>query len=256
LRFAGIATGLMTAVLTVTYSSSIRARTHPAIALVMVYLLPQVLTVALPFGLFVGVLSGLRATRVTTRVKRSMALMMLVCSLVTLLIAGWLLPASNQAFRELMFGGPIARGTNELTLGELRQLADDRIVIPLIASRRAFDFHFRIALAFAPLALGLFATGVSAVRQRAARRMSVAVLALAGWFAYNMLASNSPSLMYHAPFEVSERVPPIIAAWSANLVFLSAALLLHLRTRGRSATDPSRPDDGRRSADQPAIPPA
>ena len=77
------------------------------------------------------------------------------------------------------FEGRLARGTNELTLGDLRELMRDPFVMPLIASRRAFEFHARLALAFAPLALGLLALGVSADRRRAAGVLTVGVLGLA-----------------------------------------------------------------------------
>jgi hypothetical protein len=150
--------------------------------------------------------------------------------------------------------GHLSRGTNELTFVGLRQLTRDPFVMPLIASRRAFDFHSRVALAFAPLALGLFALRVSTVRRRAAGVLIVGALGLATCFGYYVLIDSSRALMYRAPFAVSEHVPPIIAAWIPNLACLVSALLLHLRTRARSGADPSRLDDGRRSEDLQAVP--
>ena len=260
IRFAGIATTLITALLVWVPLRQVLATLHlgnDSFIRLTVYLVPQALCVAIPIGMVFGLLSGGARTR---RSRHLSILLMAGVSLTTLLLLGWLLPEANQAFRETMFAlingfeGRLARGTNELSLGGLRELMRDPFVMPLIASRRAFDFHSRLALAFAPLALGLLALGVSAVRRRAAGVLTVGVLGFAACFVYYELIDSSRALMYRAPFAVSEHVPPIIAAWIPNLACLVAALLLHLRTHGRSAADPSRPDDGPRSEDRPVVP--
>jgi lipopolysaccharide export LptBFGC system permease protein LptF len=198
----------------------------------VLYLLPQALAVTIPLGLVFGILLGLRDRTSTTRVKWTITALAIGCSAAAFIIVGWLMPAANQAFRETLFAlingfdGRPQRGMNELTLGDLRLLARDRVVIPLIASRRAFDFHARLALAFAPLVLGLFALGVSSARRRAVGFLTVGVFGLAGCFAYYSLMYYSRAVMYFAPFEVSEHVPPIVAAWIPNLVFLAMTLFL------------------------------
>jgi len=221
------------------------------------YLVPQALQVALPMGVVFGILAGARGRPVTPRVRRSVTLLTIGCSIAMIVHAGWILPAANQAFRELMAGRVIARGTNELRFGELWQLAQDRVVIPLIANRRAFDFHFRLALAFAPLALGLFALGVAAARRRASGVLGIGAIAFVSCFAYYTLTYFARFEMYLGPFEVSEHVPAIVAAWGPNLAFLAAALLLwKLRRREPSAADPNHRDDGRRSEGRPVVPQA
>jgi Lipopolysaccharide export system permease LptF/LptG len=238
IRFSGLATTALTLVFM--WPSVWTFLSHPGHRLaIFLTLVPSAMSVALPMGIVVGVLCGLRGRVATSRVRQAIVSLAVVCSLAMFVNLGWILPASNQAFREVTAGRRVAPGTNELALGDLRQLARDRFVIPLIASRRAFDLHFRVALAFAPLALGLFALGVSGVRRRAAGLLTVGVLGFAACFVYYLLLYCSRAVMYQAPFEVSEHIPPIIAAWASNLVFLVPALLLHLRTRGRTEAGPS-----------------
>jgi hypothetical protein len=89
---------------------------------------------------------------------------------VTFVLAAWLMPAANQAFRELMAGRVIPRGMNELTLGELASPQAVALVAwagPGADRSFAFEFHFRVALAFAPLALALFSLGVATARRGA-----------------------------------------------------------------------------------------
>jgi hypothetical protein len=259
-RFAGIATTAITALLVWMPLRQVLATLHlgnDSFVRLTVYLVPQALCVAIPIGMVFGLLSGGARTRGS---KHLSILLMAGVSLTTLLLLGWLLPEANQAYRETMFAlingfeGHLSRGMNELTLGGLRELMRDPFVMPLIASRRAFDFHSRLALAFAPLALGLLAVEVSTVRRRVAGVLTVGVLGFAACFAYYLLIDSSRALMYRAPFAVSEHVPPIIAAWIPNLVCLVAALLLHLRTREPSAAGPGRLDDGPRSEDRPVAP--
>jgi lipopolysaccharide export LptBFGC system permease protein LptF len=263
-RFAAIATTSFTALFVSVPLRQALATLHlgtDSLIRLTVYLVPQALAVAVPMGMVFGVLSGGAPTR---RSRRTSVLLMFGASLTTLLLVGWLMPEGNQAYRETMFAlingvephGRLALGTNELTLGGLRQLTRDQFVLPLIASRRSFDFHSRLALAFAPLALGQFALGISSGRRRAAGVLTVGMLGLAGCFAYYLLMYYANAAMYRAPFAVSEHVPPIIAAWLPNLAFWVSALLLHLRTRRRSAADPSRHDGGPRSEDRPAVPQA
>jgi lipopolysaccharide export LptBFGC system permease protein LptF len=185
-------------------------------ARLIVYLLPQAIPVGVPMGLVVGVLCGMRGRVVTTRVRRTIAALAVACSIAMLVDVAWVMPAGNQAFRELMFGGRLLRGTNELTLGEL-------------ASRDTFQFHFRLALAFAPLVLGLFALGVSRASRGAYGSIAAGLMALAICFAYYVLlwGSRSPG---------PKGWQPAAAGWAPDLVFGLAAVVL-LRRRGMEGRD-------------------
>ena len=217
IRFSGIAT---TVIVGIMMWPPLRSMRHPfagKMTLLVVYLLPQALSLALPMGLVFGVMCGLRGRVPTRRSQRAITLLMLATCLAALVIDGWIVPVSNQAFRELSFGGRIVRGVNELTLGELWQSARERFVIPAITNRRVFEFHFRLAAAFAPLALGLFSLAVATATRRASRIPAIGALAVVSCFAYY-------TLLYFARF--SEIITPMVAAWGPNLVFLAVALLL------------------------------
>ena len=170
---------------------------------------------------------------------------MLAASLAALVLTGWLLPAGNQAFRELTFtllhpdagARMLSRGMNELTLGELM-------------SKDTYQFHFRLALACAPLVLGLFSLTIATARRGRYGSFAIVLTAVVTWFAYYVLLYTSRESAFNDHF------PRAAAAWAPNLAFVALTLLLHLRTRGRSAADPSRRDDGPRSEDRPVIPPA
>ncbi|MCU1382180.1 MAG: hypothetical protein JWL71_877 [Acidobacteria bacterium] len=229
--------------------------------LIPLYLIPQALAVALPMGLVFGVLCGLRGQAVTTRPRRLITLLLLLCSIVMLAHDGWLLPAANQAFRELAAGRPLSRGMNELTIGELglhEGAALLRWIGPEAARFLKFEFHSRLALAFAPLALGLFSLELATRRRGQYGAFAASLMTLASCFAYYVLLYNARYcvLLYDHRAEIAGRLPAAVAGWAPNLIFAGAALALHLRTRAPSAADPNRRDDGRRSASRPVSPPA
>jgi lipopolysaccharide export LptBFGC system permease protein LptF len=114
----------------------------------------------------------------TPRVRQAIVGLTFVSSLAMIVFVGWILPVSNQSFREVMFGGPLARGANELTIVELWHEGRNRVVIPAITGRYAFEFHFRLALAFAPLALGLFSLGAATARRKASGILTIGACAL------------------------------------------------------------------------------
>jgi lipopolysaccharide export LptBFGC system permease protein LptF len=246
-RFAGIATSI---IMLLAMWPPISHTWQPVGLLAILTLVPQALIVAIPMGMVVGILVGLRGRVATPRVKRSLATLGLACCVVTFVLAAWLMPAANQAFRELMAGRVILRGMNELTLGELASPQAVALVAwagPGADRSFAFEFHFRVALAFAPLALGLFSLGVATARRGAHGGFTIAAIASATCFGYWVLLLYAARVLGRA-----DGLPAAMAAWAPNLTFVAMTLLLHLRTRGRSAAGPSRLDDGRQSADRSA----
>jgi len=57
------------------------------LAWMVIYLVPHTLLLAIPLGLMFGVLSGLRGSVATARVRRSVAAMTIVCSIATFVLA-------------------------------------------------------------------------------------------------------------------------------------------------------------------------
>jgi lipopolysaccharide export LptBFGC system permease protein LptF len=247
-RFAGIATTLFTALFVwvpLRQALAMLRLGNDSLVRLTVYLVPQALAVAVPMGTVFGMLAGGVRTRGGRRVS---VLLMFGASLTMLIFAGWLMPEANQAFRETMFAlingfdGRLTRGVNELTLADLR-------------SKDPYQFHFRLALAAAPIVLGIFSLGLATALRRTLAWVA-GLMAVTIGFSYYVLLYNARDLsLGTAWFAHGYRLPAALAAWLPNLVFAAAALLLHLRTRAPSAADPSRPDDVRRSAGRPAVPP-
>ena len=207
------------------------------VAWVVVYLLPQSLLLAIPLGLIFGILSGLRGRVATTRVSRSVAALAIVCCIATLVLAAWTMPAANQAFRELMAGGQLgARGFNEMTLGELARTPAQNIwIVSATANRLAFEFHYRLALAVASLALGPFAMAVTAAWRGTYRVRSVALVGSLTSIAYHVLLSWARQYGYAA-----DQQAKVAVAWIPNLAFLAMTLLLFRRTRTAEAQESHR----------------
>jgi len=196
----------------------------------VLYSVPSALVVTLPLGLVFGILLALRNRVSTARVIWTIAAFMILCSAVSFFTIGWLMPATNQAFRELAAGRRILRGLNELTLGELAS-GDPARVMRLISGgvtseRLSWEFHLRIALALAPLMLGLFSLGVAATWRRNYGAVHMGVAALTTSFGYY-------ALLFYARRDVLDGawLPPMMGAWAPNLVFIAITLLLFHRLR-------------------------
>ncbi|HEX6974074.1 MAG TPA: hypothetical protein VF147_06705, partial [Vicinamibacterales bacterium] len=93
-----------------------------------------------------------------------------VCTITMLLLAGWVVPLSNQAFRRTMLGRPIEPGYQELTLSELiarerdahaRGLAEPARLARQVTSRRLYW-----SFAGVTIALGAMAASAAVARRR------------------------------------------------------------------------------------------
>ena len=188
------------------------------------YLLPQALTMALPLGLVFGITLGLRDRVPTARVTWTIVLLSVGCCVAMLILVGWLLPAANQAFRELAAGRRVWRGFNELTLRELASgdpIGLMRLIWGGVTTRRiTWEFHFRVALACAPLALALFSLGVTAARRRVHGPIAMGLMALVACFGhFASVFWVREAMFFH------DWLPPVAIDWTPNLTFLVIALL-------------------------------
>ena len=91
------------------------------------YLVPSMLTAALPLGLLVGTAWTLQGAGRTRRLAAGCVAAAALCSIAMYVNVSWLTPESNQAFRERAleqyFGRldtPVARGLHELSMPALR----------------------------------------------------------------------------------------------------------------------------------------
>ena len=128
------------------------------------FLAPQALVIAVPVGLTVGMVIGARS-RVSSRILPLVLALALLGSLLTFGVSGWLVPASNQAFRFTAVQWTPLRGAAELNLVELHSLMGAsagaiRRLAPL--SDRwdvAVNYYARFAVSCSPIAFALFGAG-------------------------------------------------------------------------------------------------
>ena len=175
----------------------------------LLYLVPQAIPIALPIGFATGITCGLHGRAATLRTRRSIVIISIVSCALMVVMLGWIMPAANQAFRELIAGRPILKkGANELTLGELR------------THGLRFQYHQRFALSLATLALGPLAFYLSAWMRGRFRSIVIGVIASLVYFSlvYVFFGVTVP-----AP---TGWPPPFIDAWTPNIMFVTATVVL------------------------------
>jgi Lipopolysaccharide export system permease LptF/LptG len=187
-----------------------------------VYLLPQAVPLAIAFGLPLGIVIARRGRSVTRRVVWSVLAIAVSCATISFIVSGWVLPATNQAFRVLVSGQPnVARGANELTLPEvtarLAWLRRQASVNDTLAF--AFSYHARLAASFAPIVTALFALSLGTVTRRTLVSSIVIALALIMYVGYGAVVVIGPAL--------SGGWPPLWAfIWFPNIMFGALSLVL------------------------------
>jgi lipopolysaccharide export LptBFGC system permease protein LptF len=204
------------------------ARTVPHTALLL--LVPGTLAITIPAGLFLGLVLSLRRLAAGSRSPRewlsSSSVLSGIAAAVVFTVCGWLGPTLNQSFREVAYralafpppgtAGP-DKGIRELTFGELTarrgQVGADA------PSTRALgvEWHKKLALPVACLALGPVAVGLAGRRRRLAGELATAV---------GVLGVSFVSLAYGERSVVAGRTPPWLGMWGAALVPALAAVIL------------------------------
>ena len=208
---------------------------HPRLADFAVYLIPQALPLSIPMGLTFGVLWALGRLSASRTALVLVLAVALGSSLVSFVTLAWVMPNANQAFRTATAGGPVAKGGNELTLGELRErLENPSPRSPAYPSARnlALNYYGRWALGATPFVLAMFAM-IVATGRKSGRTMPFVLspIVIIGFYALMSVARN---------LGVDRTLSPLASAWAPNAVMLmlSAAaisLRLHRRKRGGSA---------------------
>ena len=192
------------------------------------YLIPQAIPLAMPVGFTLGVLWGLRRRAVSRHVKTAVLTLAIICSLGSFGTMAWIRPAANQAFREFTFSRiardwnastrrPPPKGTNELTLAELRQRMDSRPHADHIARDIAFTYHMVWALPWATLVLALFALTINRWQ---IRRISLCVIGFSTYLGYYLV------LLAGRAYALDGTLPAYVAAWLPNIVFAASSAAL------------------------------
>jgi lipopolysaccharide export LptBFGC system permease protein LptF len=194
----------------------------------LLYLIPQAITVALPTALTCGIICGLGGRVVSRRLRSCVLAIALGCFFVSFAAMGWIIPTANQAFRVAVSGqADMSRGLSEMTRGELSQrLASAEETGSSTSSVRRLDWTYqqRLALPCAAVALALVAVGAAPRRPRRAWVLWAAAYGVcAGYyllFALAQIAGKQGSL------------PIFLAAWLPNLACgVVAVALTMIRAR-------------------------
>ena len=199
-------------------------------ARVLLYLVPQATSLAIPAGLALGILCGLRGRIAGRRTRRAIVVLAIACSLATFTTMAWIVPRANQAFRVLMVGQDIAKGPAELTFHELGARIDELNARGLTRDGAALALHLHVRRAFsgAPLVFGVFALGLSGFNRGRWRSVLVGLAVVITCVAYFMLVS------WLRAVALTGSLGPVAAAWIPNLLVALIAAALYRRDPYRS----------------------
>jgi hypothetical protein len=194
--------------------------------LMALFLAPQALVIAVPVGLTVGMVIGARS-RVSSRILPVVLIFAVSASLLTFAIAGWIVPASNQAFRFTAVEWTPLRGAAELNLVELHSLmgASGGAIHALAPLSDRWDvataYYARFAVSCSPMAFALFGVW-AATLSRIARRLLVFTTACA-YIALFLLVDPQQARAFS----------PFIVAWFPTMSIVAIALLVRRRSPER-----------------------
>ena len=143
-------------------------------AWLVLYLVPQALTISLPVCLALGLFVWIRGEGVDPSAKRTVVWLMRLALLLAVANTGWITPAANTAFRNVNAGTAMPRGPNELTFIELgrRVYQGSPETGPDGPLPMAFWLNARLSLAISPVLLCVLALAGATAR----RRQSAAVI--------------------------------------------------------------------------------
>jgi lipopolysaccharide export LptBFGC system permease protein LptF len=209
-----------------------RADVHPK-SLTFLYIVPQAIPLAMAFGLPLGILVGLRGRPATTRIQSSVIGLAVICGALAFVVCAWVIPETNQAFRESLFNPPrfLARGANELTLAELTaRLAALKSTSGVEARAYVLSFHTRLAASVAPVVWGIFALSLASVTRRTLLSTAIFVLAAIIYIAFAtfVIAGGTDTFFW---------LPIAYVIWLPNVLFALMTLPLWIAARTSRASD-------------------
>jgi hypothetical protein len=201
---------------------------------VMTLLLPSTLPLSLPIGLAFGATLGAHGRTPSRRLIAAIMLVALATSAGSLATMAWVIPASNQSYREGMLGHPLTKGDREMSFAELREALATAGVDR--SKRLVFELHKRVSIAGAPVTLAALAL-ILVMRQRMRRSVTIAAIVAAtfGYYValwvsngFNRFGVFSPQFSAWMP-QVALALTIVLAALPAGR--LKAALRRTNRTR-------------------------
>jgi hypothetical protein len=191
----------------------------------LMLLVPQAVPLAVPIGAAVGLAFGMPGPLRRAACLR-LVLAAVVCSAAMLAMMNWVMPMTNQSFRQNVFTamgneGLVMRGFNEMTL---RELARESRAAGLQNANRAREagwyHHTRWSLSLATLAIA--ALTLSARRRAGSAAKTLFALTP---FVYGLVMFAGERLV------MGGIAPPYIGAWLPTVVFGAATVIVLLRRR-------------------------
>ena len=201
------------------------------------YLVPMTIPIALPVGLTVGILAGMRGAHPSHAIVVRLLAMAMLATIVSFATLGWIVPESNQAFRQRAWEQvarvngfeirPLARGVNELKWIDLRERVRTSSLDGIHDPAAAFAYYQMWTLPLATLILALFAAAVA--RRWRVRAAIGSVAAITTLFAhYSLIFAGRQAAMDGA-------LGPATAAWLPDLCVVAGAIAIELTARRKPA---------------------
>jgi hypothetical protein len=196
------------------------------VLLMAFFLAPQAVVIAVPVGLTMGMVIGARS-RASSRILPIVLALALLGSIVTFAFNGWVVPASNQAYRFTAVQREVARGAPELNFVQLHSLMsanDDAIYALAPLSDRwdvAVNYYARFAVACSPMAFALFGLWAATLS-----RMKRRLLVVATGCAYI-------ALFLAVDPQQAKAFSPFIVAWFPTTSIAAVALLVRWASQER-----------------------
>jgi hypothetical protein len=134
------------------------------------YLVPQALAISVPACMALGLFLWIRCEDPDPSSKRTVLWLIRLSLLVAFVNIGWIVPAANTSYRNIVAGAATLRGPNELTFVELGQrMGHEHPGIALDGPLpTAFWVNARLALTVAPVLLCVLALAGATARSRSA----------------------------------------------------------------------------------------
>ncbi len=208
----------------------------------VLYLVPGVLPLSLPFGCALGIAWAFNGAARTRKLAVCALALAFFCSAGMFADIAWLVPDTNQAFRQHVLAriqpspGAVAtlvRGDNELRWKASRQRRAELAAQPYGEYRlRQFDvgFHRKWGLTGATFAIAALVLSLGARRHWTRGGLTWAALAVCALYNSLLMSASAAAL--------DGVIPAIVAGWSANAVCVLGAILLALSSRPGS--EPAR----------------
>ena len=193
---------------------------------ILALVVPQAVPLAIPLGLVLGLAFGLSGRALSSAAARTMLLAALLCSAISFATLAWVLPSTNQQFRQQLFEsmghrGTVMKGLNEMSFSELdaeaarvKTQGNERG-----ARQVSWYYHLKSSLAVAPFVLAVFALA-TVWRGRVSPRALILLSPVAYWLL--MLAGEW--------LGIRGSTPPPVGAWLPNIAFATIAVILTSRS--------------------------